>query len=95
MSSQTITVISDPDLGTTSIVFEVTVIATGLNAMFPDLPTIFPVDFDLTNTSKDSELTPVNSEPSPANLVAVIIPAVTFVTAISGEPMRPSASPAK
>ena len=42
MSSQTITVISDPDLGTTSIVFEVTVNATGLNAIFPDLPTIFP-----------------------------------------------------
>ena len=31
MSSQTITVISDPDLGTISIVFEVTVIATGLD----------------------------------------------------------------
>ena len=60
---------SDPDLGTISIVFEVTVIATGLNAMFPDLPTILPASFDLTNTSKVSETTPVNEDPSPEKLV--------------------------
>jgi len=65
---------SDPDLGTISIVFEVTVIATGLNAMFPDLPTILPASFDLTNTSKVSETTPVNEDPSPEKLVAVTTP---------------------
>ena len=38
---------------------------------------------------------PSSKYTSPANLDAVTIPAVTFVTAISGEPIRPSASPAK
>lgn len=65
---------SDPDLGTISIVFEVTVIATGLNGTFPDLPTTLPASFDLTNTSKVSETTPVNEDPSPEKLVAVTTP---------------------
>ena len=41
---------------------------------FRSLPTILPTSFDLTNTSKVSETTPVNEDPSPEKLVSVTTP---------------------